>query len=142
MATKAKPNSKAPQSKAKPKVVAPTVFWQPGQDAVRVQDKRLELRNLLKMTRSDFQRLVNVSERTIAKVEESAEPAKKLQRTYVEVLRLCGALAQVVDSNALGAWFKAPNQLLSGRTPMEVIEHGEIDRLWEIVYRLRSGMPG
>jgi hypothetical protein len=26
--------------------------------------------------------------------------------------------------------------------PIEVIERGEIDRLWEMVYRLRSGIPG
>lgn len=136
------PTKTKAKSQARRKDAARAFPLQTAPSVVRVHNKRLELRDLLKMTRSDFQRLVNVSERTIAKVEESAEPAKKLQRSYVEVMRLCRALGEVVDADALGPWFKLPNQALGGRTPMEVIEHGEIDRLWEIVYRLRSGMPG
>ena len=94
------------------------------------------------MPRSTFGRVVNISERTIAKVEATAEQAEKLTRPYNEVYRLCEALGEVVDEDALGAWFMTPNDAFEGLKPLEVIERGEIDRLWEMVYRLRSGEPG
>jgi hypothetical protein len=34
------------------------------------------------------------------------------------------------------------NHAFGGLKPLEVIERGEIDRLWNMVYELRSGMPG
>ncbi|TVS09269.1 MAG: DUF2384 domain-containing protein [Planctomycetaceae bacterium] len=51
-------------------------------------------------------------------------------------------LREVVDPDSLGGWFQTPNNAFDGLKPIEVIERGEIDRLWEMVYRLRSGMPG
>lgn len=105
-------------------------------------EARLELRDRLQMPRSTFGRVVNISERTIAKVEATAEQAEKLTRPYNEVYRLCEALGEVVDEDSLGAWFMTPNDAFEGLKPLEVIERGEIDRLWEMVYRLRSGEPG
>jgi len=103
---------------------------------------RLELRDRLQMQRVVFGRVVNVSERTIANVESKAKLVEKLRRPYNEVFRLVEALSEVVDTDALGTWFMTPNALFDGLKPIEVVERGEIDRLWEMVYRLRSGMPG
>ena len=105
-------------------------------------ESRLELRDRLQMPRSTFGRVVNISERTIAKVEATAEQAEKLTRPYNELYRLCEALGDVVDEDALGAWFMAPKDAFDGLKPLEVIERGEIDRLWEMVYHLQSGMAG
>lgn len=130
------------KSKAKPKVEFQPIQQLSGRGVVRSQNKRrLELRDLLQMTRPDFRRIVNVSERAIAKVEDSAKPVEKLRRPYNEVYRLYRALEEVVDSKSLGSWFMTPNKALGNLTPTEVIERGEIDRLWEIAFRLRSGMP-
>ena len=106
------------------------------------KESRLELRERLQMTRGIFGRVVNVSERTIAKVESEAEHVEKLRRPYNEVYRVYEQLREVVDPESLGAWFATPNQSFGGLKPIEVIERGEIDRLWELAYRLRSGMPG
>jgi hypothetical protein len=105
-------------------------------------ESRLELRERLQMPRVVFGRVVNVSERTIAKVESSAEEVEKLRRPYNEVYRLYEALGEVVEPKSLGSWFVAPNDLFGALKPLEVIERGEIDRLWDLVFRLRSGMPG
>lgn len=105
------------------------------------KDSRLELRRCLQMTRGVFGRVVNVSERTIAKVEAEAERADKLRRPYNEVYRVYEALREVVDPDTLGPWFVTPNPSFGGLKPIEVIERGEIDRLWDLAYRLRSGMP-
>ena len=103
---------------------------------------KLELRYMLGMAREPFGRLVNVSVRTIADVESNKKKVDKLQRNYVEVKRLCDSLSEVIDPNSLGDWFHAPNEAFGELKPIEVIERGKIDRLWEMFYRLRSGMPG
>lgn len=105
-------------------------------------ESKLELRYMLGMAREAFGRLVNVSVRTIADVESNKKKVDKLQRNYVEVKRLCDSLSEVINPDSLGEWFRDPNEAFGGLKPMEVIERGEIDRLWEMFYRLRSGMPG
>ncbi|MCU0713069.1 MAG: MbcA/ParS/Xre antitoxin family protein, partial [Pirellula sp.] len=70
------------------------------------------------------------------------DTAEKLKRPYNEVYRLIEAMNDVVDVNSLGQWFQEPNDAFGGLKPLEVIERGEIDRLWNMVYELRSGMPG
>lgn len=60
-----------------------------GMGLIRSGDEsRLELRDRLKMPRVVFGRVVNVSERTIAKVESAAQQVEKLRRPYNEVFRL------------------------------------------------------
>jgi DNA-binding XRE family transcriptional regulator len=105
------------------------------------ETSQLELRDRLQMKRRTFERVVNVSERTIAKVESTAMLAEKLQRSYNELFRLVEALSEVVDPDSLGSWFDTPNEGFQGLKPIEVVERGEIDRLWEMVFRLRSGIP-
>ncbi len=105
------------------------------------RSKKLELRHSLGMTRPIFGRIVNVAERTIAKVESGAETPDKLKRPYNEVYRLWEALSELVESSAIGAWFQEPNDAFGGLKPIEVIERGEIDRLWDMVFELQTGMP-
>jgi len=105
-------------------------------------EPKLELRHMLGMARDLFGRLVDVSVRTIADVESTKKKVAKLQRNYIEVKRLCDSLREVIAPESLGEWFRAPNDAFGGSKPIEVIERGEIDRLWEMFYRLRSGMSG
>ena len=131
--------------KAKPKTktakVAKPIPGLYGKGLVRLGDEsRLELRERLQMPRVVFGRVVNVSERTIAKVEAAAEPVDKLCRPYNEVFRLSEALSEVVEPKSLGTWFTVPNQAFDGLKPIEVIERGEIDRLWNMIYYLESGV--
>ncbi len=53
-----------------------------------------------------------------------------------ELLR---ALAEVVTKDAIAEWLETPSQVLDGLKPLEVIERGELDRVWQMVYALRSG---
>lgn len=106
------------------------------------REPKLELRERLKMTREGFGRLVNVSVRTIATTELNKSSAAKLKRPYAEVGRLYRALSDLIDEETIGPWFATPNDAFGGLKPMEVIERGEIDRLWDMVYRLQAGMAG
>jgi len=116
----------------------------PGQEGIRIVkiegESKLELRNNLHMAREIFSRLVDVSVRTIAEVESKQKKVDKLQRNYIEVKRLYDSLCEVVEADSLGDWFNTPNDAFDGFKPVEVIERGEIGRLWEMFYRLRSGI--
>jgi len=141
MATKTK--TRTSSKKRKSAITVVSVNGLQGKGLIQLgKESRLELRDRLQMPRVMFGRVVNVSERTIAKVEAKAEQVEKLRRPYNEVYRLFQALTEVVDPVSLGGWFKSPNDAFDGLKPLEVIERGEIDRLWEMVFRLRSGMPG
>jgi len=35
-----------------------------------------------------------------------------------------------------------PNRAFGDLTPLEVIERGQIDRLWRMIFFLESGVPG
>lgn len=134
---------KSSNAQKKPAVRVDAVRGLHGVRVVTVQgDSKLELRYMLGMAREAFSRLVNVSVRTIADIESTKKKVDKLQRNYVEVKRLCDALSEVVEPSSLGEWFNTPNDAFGGSKPIEVIERGEIDRLWEMFYRLRSGVPG
>jgi transcriptional regulator with XRE-family HTH domain len=110
---------------------------------VRVgSEAKLLLRERLNMTREVFSRVVNVSPRAIATVERDQTDVAKLQRPYAEVARLYEALGEVVEPKVIGRWFETPNEAFDGFKPIELIERGEIDRLWGMVYRLQTGMPG
>jgi DNA-binding transcriptional regulator YiaG len=124
-------------------IVATAIAGLRGQGVLRLGNKsKLELRDRLAMPRQMFGRIVNVSERTIADAEAGKDAAKKLLRTYNEVYRLWEALSEVVDPECLGLWFQTPNDSFDGLKPIEVIERGEIDRLWNMVFRLQTAMPG
>jgi hypothetical protein len=59
-----------------------------------------------------------------------------------EMQRLYQALANVMKPGFVGEWLQAPNDAFSGLKPLEVVERGEVDRLWRMIYALESGMPG
>lgn len=142
MATRTRKPAKSSNTK-KPVIVVQRIHGLKGQGLIRLgRESRLELRDRLAMPRPMFGRLVNVSERTIAKVESGTDDADKLKRPYNEVYRLWEALRDVVDPESLGFWFRTPNDAFGGAKPMELVERGEIDRLWDMVFQLRSGMPG
>lgn len=57
-----------------------------------------------------------------------------------ECERLIEALKEVFRDEAIGVWLKTPNSAFGGLKPLEVIDRGESDRLWEMIYFLRSGV--
>jgi len=54
------------------------------------------------------------------------------QRRLTELRRLFAALEQLVDEEAIGPWLKESNLSFDGSTPLQVIERGETDRLWQM----------
>jgi hypothetical protein len=56
-----------------------------------------------------------------------------------ELERLTKALRGLFDRQELGEWFDAPNPAFSGFKPIELIEGGESDRLWQMIFELKGG---
>ena len=59
----------------------------------------------------------------------------------MEMDRLLDALARVMKPAQVGRWLKQPNTAFDGSMPLQVVERGEQDRLWRMLYDLESGQP-
>jgi DNA-binding transcriptional regulator YiaG len=98
------------------------------------------LRVALGLPRTKFARLLGRTERAVIDWETGrSKPQGLSQQRMRELQRLTEALKGLFDSKALGAWFDAPNKALGGFKPVEIIERGESDRLWQMIFELQSG---
>lgn len=99
-----------------------------------------ELRGRLAMTRSDFGRLLGFSERALASWEGGLqEPGEPAVRALRQLERLAQAAGRVMRPEKVSAWLLAPNPTLGGLKPVEVVERGEIDRLWRALFAAETG---
>ena len=45
-------------------------------------------------------------------------------------------------SSQVGSWIETSNPAFEGSTPVQVIERGESDRIWRMIWELRGGNSG
>jgi transcriptional regulator with XRE-family HTH domain len=100
------------------------------------------VRRKLGVSRKVFSRLTGFSERAVASWEGGRTPDEPGLRRIRETERFQARLAEVVAPEAIPQWLDAPNNAFEGLKPLEVIERGEIDRLWNMIYYLESGVAG
>jgi len=98
------------------------------------------LRQKLGLSRKVFARLMGFSERVIAGWEAGRPLPIPGQRRLREIERFEERLAEVVQSEFIPKWLETPNQAFQGLKPLEVIERGEIDQLWDMIFYLESGV--
>jgi len=98
-----------------------------------------KLRHRLGLTQPEFAGLLPVSVRTLATLESGTAPTGPIVRRLIELERLTKALGEVLRTTAIGEWLKTPNRAFGGLKPLEKIDRGESDQLWEMIYFLRSG---
>jgi len=99
-------------------------------------------RTAFKMPQPVVVRLTGFSPRSVAKWSEGVPPSPKQEKALVEMDRLLDGLARVMQPAQVGQWLKSPNPAFDGSTPLQVVERGEMDRLWRMLYDLESGQPG
>ncbi len=102
--------------------------------------RALQLRARLAMSRESFARLVPMSTRSLASLEGGKAPSPPVLRQLKELRRVIDALGEVIQQDAIGPWLEQPNQAFGGLKPREVIERGEVDRIWQMIFYLRSGI--
>jgi hypothetical protein len=86
-------------------------------------------------------RMTGFSLRAVSNWSQGSKPSSSTGRRLTEIKRLFAALEKLVFPEAIGPWLKAPNPAFDGSTPLQVIERGETDRIWRMVYELESGEP-
>ena len=94
------------------------------------------------VTQDSFTRLMGFSPRTVAHWTSGRTPSGSAQKRLSEVARLFDALSEMVDAKAIGEWLKQPNPAFDGSTPLQVIERGETDRIWRMIWELQTGNTG
>lgn len=97
------------------------------------------LRASLGLTRKLFSRLTGYSERAIAEWEAGKEQSDSSRQRLTEIHRLRQALVEVLPAEQIGNWLLEPNDGLGGFKPLEIIERGEIDRIWRLYFLLGTG---
>jgi len=100
------------------------------------------VREALGVSRNVFARMTGFSERSIIGWElgHNAVSEAGLRRVK-EMDRLRRALAEVMKPSFLPTWLTRPCEELGNLKPVEILERGELDRLWRLVFLLGSGMP-
>jgi len=83
--------------------------------------------------------MTGLSERTLASWEVGGKLNDTGHRALTAVERLLRALTEVVRKEAIGGWLEKPNAGFGGLKPVEVLERGEADRVWRMIYHLGSG---
>lgn len=99
-------------------------------------------RNTFSLPQPMLGRLTGFSPRSVAKWSQGAPPSAKQEKALVETDRLLDGLARVMKPAQVGRWLRQPNTAFDGSTPLQVVERGEIDRIWRMLYDLESGQPG
>jgi transcriptional regulator with XRE-family HTH domain len=95
-----------------------------------------------RVTQSQLVRLTGFSPRSVAKWSTGESPSPKQEKALMETKRLFDGLARVIEPAQVGRWLNQPNQAFDGSTPLQVVERGELDRIWKMLYDVESGQPG
>jgi transcriptional regulator with XRE-family HTH domain len=99
-----------------------------------------QLRDQLGVSRPVLARLLGLSERTLGDLERGGRSASdSARRRLAEADRLYRKLCRVIKPHAVGPWLVTPNKSFGGFKPLELIERGESDRLWHMIYELEAG---
>jgi DNA-binding XRE family transcriptional regulator len=100
-----------------------------------------QLRERYAISQALLARLLDVSLRSVSAAEKSPGAPPQLRRNLTQTSRLCQALSEVMDPAFVGEWLDQPNDMLAGLKPVEAIERGQIELVWQVVEGLRSGSP-
>jgi DNA-binding transcriptional regulator YiaG len=87
-------------------------------------------------------RMTGFSLRAVASWSKGKQPSTPVKRALIEMDRLLDSLSRLMKPKDVGRWLKEPNSALDGSTPVQVIERGQTDRIWRLLYFLESGEPG
>jgi len=86
------------------------------------------------MRREELSRLTGFSLRALADWSSGKLPSQPAQRRLQEIRRFLDALTALVQPTAIPTWMRNPNPAFGRLTPLQVIELGEIDRLWAMIH--------
>jgi len=98
------------------------------------------LRHQIGFTQPEFSRLTGYSVRSIADWESGKPLSMPARKAIQELDRLQEGLARVMKPDFVADWLRAPNPSFEGQTPLQVIERGESDRIWRMIWQLEANV--
>jgi DNA-binding transcriptional regulator YiaG len=101
-----------------------------------------ELTDRFGVRQETLSRMTGFSPRAVAEWASGKEPSAPARKVFVEMDRLLDGLARLMQPREVGRWLKEPNPAFEGSTPVQVIERGQMDRIWRMLYYAESGEPG
>ena len=114
----------------------PAASWQQAQKS---GSALYSWRKSVGLNRSTFAWLASVSERTLATYEKLPQLSAPAKAQVTEAVRLIRALSELIPVQELAVWLQTPNPGFDGRSPKKLIEAGERDLVWEMIYQTRHG---
>jgi transcriptional regulator with XRE-family HTH domain len=116
-----------------------------GQTSELVEPTNMEhqvrtLRERLGVTQQVLARVTGFSPRTIAKWEQGERLTGVSRQRIEELRRLQEALERVMNADFIPVWLMTPAPAFDGLKPIEVIERGEVDRIWRMIFQFESGV--
>lgn len=129
------------RTRATARIKEPTAVYHPAMKVAPAPaiEKIVEKFGLRQETLS---RMTGFSLRAVAGWSNGKAPSTPVRRALVEMDRLLDSLSRLMRPKDVGRWLKEPNPALDGSTPVQVIERGQTDRIWRLLYFLESGEPG
>jgi hypothetical protein len=85
---------------------------------------------------------LSVSRRSISGWLCGREPERINRVRINEFGRLVAELQSIIKPEKLKTWWYQPVENFGGSTPLQVLERGESDRLWRMIWEIREGNRG
>ena len=101
-----------------------------------------ELAEKFGLRQETLSRMTGFSVRAVAGWASGKRASAPVKRAFTEMDRLLDGLSRLMKPKEVGHWLKEPNPAFEGSSPVQVIERGQIDRVWRMLYFVESGEPG
>ncbi|MDQ2730351.1 MAG: helix-turn-helix domain-containing protein [Armatimonadota bacterium] len=97
------------------------------------------VREKLGLSQSEFARMGGFALKSISNWENAQpiSPSATLMLKQIQELQV--ALCRNLAPDTIGAWLLQPNEYFGGLSPLQLVEQGQLGRLWGAIYRLEAG---
>ncbi|MGF1572027.1 MAG: hypothetical protein ACFCU1_03055 [Sumerlaeia bacterium] len=101
-----------------------------------------ELRTRYRFKQNEMHRLAGISLRNLSALETNQkQPTEQDQRKLREMEALLEELAEIIQPTEIHRWMTKANPYFKGATPLQLVERGDIDQLWRLIWRMKHGIP-
>lgn len=98
------------------------------------------LRDRMGVTQRALSNMLSVSNRALANWEAGQDPGPAAKRAMTELDRLHRALCRIMQPGFVAAWLQSANDRFDGLAPIKLIEAGQTDRIWRMIWQQESGV--
>jgi len=136
---KGKPSSRNALTHVKGRGVEPRSAFRLGRP-VNAPPKVADIRRMIGFSQPEFGRMTSYSTRAVAEWESGKTLDTRALRKVTEIMRLLKALSEFMPAGEVGKWLREANEAFEGHSPLHLIEHGQSDRLWQMIHQIDANV--